>query len=580
VVALSNGNAFVVWWGGQSGTADIYGRVLAPNGTALTNDFTINQNTAGNQYVTSMTALSNDNAVAVWHGNQAGTWDAYGRVMAPNGTALTNDFTINQATTGTQDSAILATLSNGNVFVVWGSLQAGNGDIYGRVMSPTGTAVTDDFLINQYTTGDQYTPSVAALSNGNAFVVWQSLQTGTWDIYGRVVAPNGIPLADEFLINQNTTGNQENPSVATLNNGNTFVVWYGTQTGLYDVYGRVVSPNGAAFTDELMINQNTNGILSQYVPFVATLNNGNAFVVWQGNNNIYGRIFNLSDSVITTGFQTTGSQTTGFQTTELQTTGAQTTSVPLNPNNDYLFPILGVGAAAVGLSVGGSLITACALGGLYGIKKCKKQQQKQLKNLDVADASTTQPPSHVKTTNPYGTAVELSPTKQTYGTPPELLLKEVSNQKAAGEPRDTYGTPPEFFPAKQAAPEVAANTFTVIPPSHHTTRPQSQVLAEAYGTPLEIFSKGVSNQETIANTFTDRCWRRLMEPPLKSFQRGFLTRKPLQILLQSSLHHVIQHAPNRRCWRRLMEHPLKSFQRGFLTRKPLQIPHQSSHHRR
>jgi hypothetical protein len=58
--------------------------------------------------------------------------------------------------------------------------------------------VTDDFMINQNTAGTQYNPSVAALTNGNAFVVWT---IGNWDIYGRIVAPNGTALTNEFLIN-------------------------------------------------------------------------------------------------------------------------------------------------------------------------------------------------------------------------------------------------------------------------------------------------------------------------------------------------------------------------------------------
>jgi hypothetical protein len=85
--------------------------------------------------------------------------------------------------------------------------------------------LTDEFRINQNTTGAQQLLSVTALSNSNIFVAWAGNQAGNADIYGRVIAPNGMALISEFLINQNTTGNQLYPSVTALSNGNVYVAW-------------------------------------------------------------------------------------------------------------------------------------------------------------------------------------------------------------------------------------------------------------------------------------------------------------------------------------------------------------------
>ena len=104
-------------------------------------------------------------------------------------------------------------------------------DIYGRVFLPNGTALGSEFSINQITTNNQYNPSVAGLINGNVFVAWDGDQAGNSDIYGRVFLPNGTALGSEFSINQITTNNQYSPSVAGLTNGNVFVAWYGNQAG-------------------------------------------------------------------------------------------------------------------------------------------------------------------------------------------------------------------------------------------------------------------------------------------------------------------------------------------------------------
>ncbi|MGL4371519.1 MAG: hypothetical protein ACRCTK_02560 [Alphaproteobacteria bacterium] len=132
---------------------------------------------------------------------------------------VTNDFRINQNTTGVQEAPSAATLSNGNVLIAWVGEQTGIRNIYGRVVAPDGTVLATDITISQSTTRDQLRPSVAALSNGNVFVVWWSNQAGTYDIYGRVVAPDGSVISNEFLANQNTAGSQYYPSVAALNNG-------------------------------------------------------------------------------------------------------------------------------------------------------------------------------------------------------------------------------------------------------------------------------------------------------------------------------------------------------------------------
>jgi serine/threonine protein kinase len=422
VTILSNSNVFVVWQDDQAGTLDIYGRVLTPNGTALTNDFLINQNRPGFLMYPSVAALSNGNAFVTWH--NLGD-NIYGRVLTPNGTALTNEFLINQNTGGTQNYPTVAALNNGNAVVVWQGDQTGNVDIYGRVMTPNGIALTNDFLINQNTAGNQLYPTVAALGNGNAFVTWDNIG----DIYGRVLTPNSTALTNDFLINQNTTGTQEKPSVTTLSNGNVFVVWQGDQAGTLDIYGRVLAPNGTALTNEFLINQNTTGNQEDFS--VAALNNGKAFVVWEGTQtgtrDIYGRIFNLSDPLTTTGSQTTA----GFQTTEM----------PLNPGS-YL-PLLGVGAAAVGLSIGGSLITACALGGLYGVKKCKKQQQKQPEKR-TSSADPFAPTSLGFTEHPtFVGALKGS----TYAIWKELSKQEVTRlQPQTAKPIPPFSSPLEKMP--------------------------------------------------------------------------------------------------------------------------------------
>lgn len=187
---------------------------------------------------------------------------------------VTNDFRINQNTTGVQEAPSAATLSNGNVFIAWVGEQTGIRNIYGRVVAPDGTVLATDITISQSTTRDQLRPSVAALSNGNAFLVWDNDPNSLADICGRVVAPNGTVISNELIISQNAAMTQYHSSVTALSNGNAFVTWEGSQTGNWDIYGRVFFSNGTALGGEFTINQVTTG--DQHNPSVEGLSNGNA----------------------------------------------------------------------------------------------------------------------------------------------------------------------------------------------------------------------------------------------------------------------------------------------------------------
>ena len=281
VASLLNETVFVAW----EDMRNVYGRIFCANGTAISNEFNITQYTSSIISGLSTAALTNQNVFVAWSGYQTGNWSISGRLFSANGTALGNEFGINQNSTG-QAFPSVARLPNGNVFAAWDNV-GGNG-IHGRILFQNGTGITNEFGINQNSTGARGFPSVASLPNGNAFVAWEGRQTGTFQIYGRIFFPNGTALGNEFDINQNTTFDHYTPSVTSLTNGNVFVVWG------YQLYGRLFSPSGIGLSDEFGINQNTTG--SPGGPSVAGLTNENVFVAWEaaptGTEEVYGRVFN------------------------------------------------------------------------------------------------------------------------------------------------------------------------------------------------------------------------------------------------------------------------------------------------
>ncbi len=143
----------------------------------------------------------------------------------------------NTATGGTQDATTtglpraVATDANGNFVVVWASSNAtqdGSGyGIYGQRFNAAGAKVGTEFRVNNYTTGDQTQPSVAMDANGNFVVAWTSNgQDGSvFGVYAQRYDASATKIGGEFKVNSTTASDQFTPIVAMNATGNFVVMW-------------------------------------------------------------------------------------------------------------------------------------------------------------------------------------------------------------------------------------------------------------------------------------------------------------------------------------------------------------------
>jgi len=247
--AVTTNGGFVVW---QDNITDGDGwgvSAMRLNGTlsGSSSSFRVNVQGAGDQQNPRVALLRSGGAVFVWQGGQKGFKHIYARFLSSSNTFLTtNDVLVNTFTNNFQINPTAATLTNGNVIVVWGSFdEAGSSslqDVYGQILSPTGQKIGGEFLINQFTAYNQRTPTVAALSNGGFVVAWVSEQERT------VAAPNA---------SLETPGQMVYPSV--------------------DIYARLYSSSGAATSGEFWVNTDSNPCAN---PDVAAGSDGGFMVTW------------------------------------------------------------------------------------------------------------------------------------------------------------------------------------------------------------------------------------------------------------------------------------------------------------
>jgi hypothetical protein len=202
--------------------------------------------------------------------------------------ATGSDIEVNTFTTSNQLEAAVATAPNGNFLVVWQSNGSGGTDssgssIQARQFDADGNPLGEQFQVNGYTTGNQWSPAVAWVGNSQYLVVWRGESSAdAFGIVGRLVdAGLNLPAEPEFQINSHTTGTQTYPAVAGNDNGDCIVVWWGPSTDDdLGVVGQLFSSGTTPVGDNFQVNSHTTNL--QQSSDVAMTPTGEFVAVWLG----------------------------------------------------------------------------------------------------------------------------------------------------------------------------------------------------------------------------------------------------------------------------------------------------------
>jgi hypothetical protein len=304
-VALNAAGGFVVW---QDNATD--GSGLGVSAARLDNTLSattwmqrVNVQGTNDQENARVALLKNGGAVFVWQGGRQGFQHIYARFLSSGNTFLTTtDVVVSVPTNNFQINPAVAVLNNSNVVAVWGSWdeQSANSlqDVYGQIFSQTGQKIGGEFLVNQFTSYNQRTPAIAALTNGGFVVTWVSEQERvvgapnaglvtpsqeaypSVDIYARLYSGNGVAQGNEFLVN--TDSNPcANPAVAAASDGGFMVAWDAKDltsptANSLDIYARSFTGAGVGGA---VVRVNSYLYGDQYAPRINSIGL-DYFIVW------------------------------------------------------------------------------------------------------------------------------------------------------------------------------------------------------------------------------------------------------------------------------------------------------------
>ena len=189
-----------------------------------------------------------------------------------------NTFTYNRQ----QDAAVAADV-DGNLLVAWGSRrqELGTFGIFAQLLDPRGRPLGTELHVNQFLSGEQAQPAVTFLPNGEALVLWHSVnQLGArTDLFARRFGKGKDgsfqALGDEFLVNQVIADDQLQATLCANSAGQTLAAWTGLQDGRPIIKARWLSTDGPLgdefrLSDSELHQENLVSLASTSDGFIAT----------------------------------------------------------------------------------------------------------------------------------------------------------------------------------------------------------------------------------------------------------------------------------------------------------------------
>jgi hypothetical protein len=173
---------------------------------------------------------------------------ALGLVVAPATAQLPpagDPFDVPSQVLGDQSRPDLDRAHDGRFVVVWEGPDGDQAGVFGRRFDAAGEPLGEQFQINVGTAGAQRRPRVAVQPQGGFLVVWES--TAPPPLYDNVLYraydPAGVPRDVPRFVHTNSFDDQYGGEVAADSQGNFVVVWQ-TYTYYDPVYGRSFDPAG------------------------------------------------------------------------------------------------------------------------------------------------------------------------------------------------------------------------------------------------------------------------------------------------------------------------------------------------
>ncbi len=325
-IAKDNNDNFIIAWidnrncyGNSLSYGEVYAQRFAADGTATGNNFLVSNDSTESllHFTTSISSDAEGNFVIAWESCISGDpSNIYAQRFSSDGTALGENFMVNNNGRYLNYCPVVACKKNGDFIIVWGDSEDGSKDnyafnnsldeniqekdfsrtkkgsepdIFAQQYLSDGTPLGVNFKVNDDTGNtDQIYPDIAVDTNGNFIITWQDNRDGIWDLFIQRYSSNGTPIGSNLkLIDSIECSYNANPSISNDPGGNFIIAWNDKRNGDYDIFAQRFLFDGSPIGENFQINDDTLG-KNQSAPCISVNEFGNFIISWNDlrNNNI------------------------------------------------------------------------------------------------------------------------------------------------------------------------------------------------------------------------------------------------------------------------------------------------------
>ena len=222
-------------------------------------------------------------AIVAWYDTRNGTTSIYARKIDRYGVPQwTIDGVAICTATNVQDNPQIASDGAGGAIITWEDKRTGTFDIYAQRVNASGaTQWSSNGVAVCTAAGAQELPQIMSDGAGGAFIAWQDLRTGSYDVYAQRVNASGAAQWTGNGVGICTAGqNQLRPAMVSDGAGGFLVAWQDNRISGYWIWIQLVNSSGVAqwTPNGLQVSQN-NG--DQVSPQIISDGAGGAIVGWQ-----------------------------------------------------------------------------------------------------------------------------------------------------------------------------------------------------------------------------------------------------------------------------------------------------------
>jgi hypothetical protein len=229
--------------------------------------------------------------LVVWYNDRLGNDDVYGQLVSRHGALIGGHRAIAAIGAERRYPDVIYNPNWNEYLVVWEHFDPGTGyfSIRGTRVASDGTATGGEIIISEPGPRLAFKPKVAhSFTSGYYLVVWQNHTVANIadDIHGQWVSNTGALSGGNFTIAQGTwQTSYELPDLAYNRRSNEFLVAWQQRdsgSGRYDVYARIVRPDGTMAPSAIEIDQSGTDCLKPAVGAIPTATAaGQYLVVWE-----------------------------------------------------------------------------------------------------------------------------------------------------------------------------------------------------------------------------------------------------------------------------------------------------------